>query len=202
MKNADDSGTDPVNAPIFSGGGRETLRRMIQHEDDLRNQRLGYLLTLNGLLFTALAFAWRAPRALSLVLILAAMGALIATSAYFSMRLSDRAIRYLRNRDPMFKNLDGGTSETGDDFRSSPDEGGAGSTATESEELRTIPVAISGSLLRSSEAQRAGRAQQRSDDGILHRAADRWIQPWRAFPVVLGGAWLAILAVACLRLHW
>jgi len=201
MKNANDSGTDDVNVPIVTEGGRATLRRMIQHEDDLRNQRLAYLLTLNGLLFTALAFAWRAPHALSLVVVLAVMGVLIAASAFFSMRLSDRAIRYLRNRDPMFRNLDGGTSGTGDDVRSSPAVEGAGSTATESEELRTIPVAISGSLLRSSEAQRAGQAHH-GREGILHRAVDRGIQPWRAFPVILGGAWVAIFVIADRHLHW
>jgi hypothetical protein len=35
-----------------------TIRTMVQHEDGLRDQRLGWLFALNGLLFTALGLVW------------------------------------------------------------------------------------------------------------------------------------------------
>ena len=36
----------------------ETLRQMIRHESEVINARLSYLMTLQGLLFAALGFAW------------------------------------------------------------------------------------------------------------------------------------------------
>jgi hypothetical protein len=36
----------------------ETFREMVRHENELMNHRVSWLLTLQGLLFTALGFAW------------------------------------------------------------------------------------------------------------------------------------------------
>jgi hypothetical protein len=74
----------------------QILREMIRHEDDLRNQRLGYLLTLDGLLFAALGFAWGAKDAKWLVLALTVVGVVVALSATAAMHLSSKAIRRLR----------------------------------------------------------------------------------------------------------
>jgi len=41
----------------------ETLRSMVRHENDLINQRMGWLLQLQGFLFAALAFGWDQPGA-------------------------------------------------------------------------------------------------------------------------------------------
>jgi len=148
----------PEDPFVISKDGREIVRRMVQHEDDLRNQRLGYLLTLNGLLFAGLAFAWRAPHARSLVLVLAATGILIAVSTLSSMTLSDRAISYLRERAPLGRaRLDG-------------------KNPTEEEEIESIPVALNELQIR--------------QGWVL-----RLLQPWRALPVFLGVAWVAILVL-------
>src|ERR1700686_3690137 len=82
---------------------RDTLRVMISHEDDLRDQRLGYLLTLNGLLFAALGFAWSNKEAKSLVLILSVLGFFVALGALAGMTTSDVATKKLRDRiaDPL-----------------------------------------------------------------------------------------------------
>jgi hypothetical protein len=71
------------------------IRSMIQHEDLLRDQRLGWLLALNGFLFTALAFAWNDSAALAYIL--AVLGVLIAISGFATLRVSDFAIKRLRD---------------------------------------------------------------------------------------------------------
>jgi hypothetical protein len=109
---------------VASEKGQEILRSMVQHEDELRDQRLGYLLTLNGLLFAALAFAWNVHHARSLVSVLALMGILIAISAFLSTTLSSRAIRHLRERQ-------------------SPAPDHQGADWTEADEIKSIPVAVS-----------------------------------------------------------
>jgi hypothetical protein len=71
------------------------IRSMIQHEDTLRDQRLGWLLALNGFLFTALAFAWNDSAALAYIL--AILGMLIALSGFATLRVSEFAIERLRD---------------------------------------------------------------------------------------------------------
>jgi hypothetical protein len=154
---------------------------MIQHEDDLRNQRLGYLLTLNGFLFAALGFAWNARQARSLVLVLSIMGILIAVSSFVSMILSDAAIRYLRCRAPIrYHDLEMALKRWA--------------------ELQSIPVAFSSkqiqTLVELNVLEDPDRAQ-----------APRWnweraLQPWHAVPVILGLAWGAILGLAFVFLSW
>lgn len=75
---------------------RAIAREMIRHEDKLRNERLGWLLTLNGFLFAALAFAWNADEATRLVFLLACLGLMIGLSAVAAMEISDKAITKLR----------------------------------------------------------------------------------------------------------
>ena len=159
---------------IISKEGREVLRTMVEHENQLRNQRLGYLLALNGFLFAALAFAWRAPHALALVVVLAALGILIAGGAYSSMILSDGAIRYLRSRGP---------TEEERSLRH-------GFTVEPAMEPASIPVALSGTQLRE------GRKAAKSSQTTIQRIS----QPWHSLPVILGAAWLVILILGSILL--
>jgi hypothetical protein len=80
------------------------IRSMIQHEDTLRDQRLGWLFALNGFLFAALGFAWADAESTSLVLVLAAVGAVVALSVQRSLATSVLAIsklsRLAENLDP------------------------------------------------------------------------------------------------------
>jgi hypothetical protein len=76
------------------------LRDMIRHEDGLRDHRLSYLLTLNGFLFAALAFAWRRPgdEATALVALLAVVGFAVGCSAMAAQNISNHAVQKLRRR--------------------------------------------------------------------------------------------------------
>jgi hypothetical protein len=159
-----------MNEPlIVSAKGREILRNMVDQENQLRNQRLGYLLTLNGLLFAALGFAWKASHARSLVIIFSSMGILVAMVGLGSMVLSDRAIRYLRNRGP-----------TTDQRKP-----GGWNAVDETDEIESIPVALSRAQIKDALA----------GDRVAWWDLDRIIQPWHSLPVILFGAWVAILIV-------
>jgi hypothetical protein len=70
---------------------------MIQHEDDLRDQRLGWLFALNGFLFAALGFAWSDSDSTPLVVVVAALGAVVAASSAAAMYASEVAIDRLRD---------------------------------------------------------------------------------------------------------
>ena len=69
---------------------------MARHEDELRNQRLGWLFTLNGFLFAALAFAWNDSSSVPLVVVLSALGILVALSAAAAEHVTSLAIGNLR----------------------------------------------------------------------------------------------------------
>jgi hypothetical protein len=58
-----------MNTAASDDDYRAVIRSMIQHEDQLRAQRLGWLLTLNGFLFAALGFAWNSDAAEWLIVI-------------------------------------------------------------------------------------------------------------------------------------
>jgi len=75
------------------------IRDMIRHEDALRDHRLSYLLTLNGFLFAALAFAWRENdgESIPLVCLLAAVGFVVGLSAYAGQMTSNQAVTKLRD---------------------------------------------------------------------------------------------------------
>jgi hypothetical protein len=73
----------------------QVVRAMIQHEDDLREQRLGWLLTLNGFLFAALGLTSDQPGLRVIPVIVAVVGFVVASSGALSMKVSDVAIRRL-----------------------------------------------------------------------------------------------------------
>lgn len=70
------------------------LREMIRHEDSLRDNRLGYLLTFNAFLFAGLAFAWKNSDAL--ITVLALVGLAVGISAEAGQITSNKAVTKLR----------------------------------------------------------------------------------------------------------
>lgn len=156
---------------------------MVQHEDDLRSQRLGYLLTLNGLLFAALAFAWKGPHTRSIVSVLAAVGILVSASTFAAMILSDRAIRYLRRRAPTAMER----SEL------------MGFAVEPETEFETIPVGLSKSQMDELKRQNQEASQKHQNKQKKQRDFSKAIQPWHSLPVVLGVGWAAVWVVAFFR---
>lgn len=72
-----------------------TIRQMIQHENDLTSQRLGWMSTLNGLLFTALGLVWNKSNSVLLVVILCCLGLVVCLSSLVALRAADHARQYL-----------------------------------------------------------------------------------------------------------
>jgi hypothetical protein len=68
---------------------------MIQHEDTLRDQRLGWLFALNGFLFTGLGFAWADDESGALIVVLALVGVAVAISSALALARNQRAIAKL-----------------------------------------------------------------------------------------------------------
>lgn len=56
----------------------EVIRSMIARENELLNYRTTWMVTLHGLLFTALGFAWDKPGASALIGIFAVLGSAIS----------------------------------------------------------------------------------------------------------------------------
>lgn len=59
----------------------ETIRQMIQHENELMNDRLGWFFTLQGLLLAALGIAWDKPDSRHFINLLAVIGAVSSVSS-------------------------------------------------------------------------------------------------------------------------
>ncbi len=73
------------------------VRQMINHENDLANYRITWLLTVEGFLLAALGFAWEKKDAPLLVPTLSLVGIVVALSAWLMLHLGTRAINRLRN---------------------------------------------------------------------------------------------------------
>ena len=73
----------------------KTVREMIKHEGDLVNHRLSWMVTLQGLLFAALGFAWEDGR--ELIYILCFLGIAISLSTLSSLNLGQKAVHTLRD---------------------------------------------------------------------------------------------------------
>jgi hypothetical protein len=71
------------------------IRSMIQHEDTLRDQRLGWLFALNGFLFAGLGFAWADEDSGPLVVVLSLVGVMVAVSSAVALTRNQRAIAKL-----------------------------------------------------------------------------------------------------------
>lgn len=77
-------------------GYEQTIRDMIRHENELMNHRITWLMTLEGLLFTALGFAWGKPDTRGLIFILCALGALVPASSWWILEAAQRALKRLQ----------------------------------------------------------------------------------------------------------
>ena len=71
----------------------KTVRTMIEHENHLVNYRLTWLITLQGLLFAALGFAWDKRDAWQIIVVFCTMGIVSALSCLLSLSLTQLAIR-------------------------------------------------------------------------------------------------------------
>jgi hypothetical protein len=70
----------------------KTIRAMIEHENHLVNYRLTWLITLQGLLFAALGFAWDKRDAWQIIMVFCVMGIFSAVSCLVSLSYTQRAI--------------------------------------------------------------------------------------------------------------
>lgn len=79
----------------YVGGAKPSdaaiIREMIKHENELTNHRLGWLLTVEGLLFAALSFAWDKPEKEGLIVILSNLGIVVAGSAQVVLHAANMA---------------------------------------------------------------------------------------------------------------
>jgi len=71
-----------------------SIRELIRHENDLVNQRIGWLLQTQALLFAALAFAWEKAPPLSYIL--ATVGISTAASIWCAIGLYHPAVERLK----------------------------------------------------------------------------------------------------------
>lgn len=87
MSSPDNEPTNAENANI--------IRAMIQHEDQVANDRITWLTSIQGLLFAALGFAWDKQDTKILIVVLSFTGIMVAVSAWFSLIISNEARRDL-----------------------------------------------------------------------------------------------------------
>ncbi|MDD2864539.1 MAG: hypothetical protein PHC99_07410 [Methylococcales bacterium] len=71
------------------------IRSMIEHENSLVAQRVSWMTTIQGLLFTALAFAWKENSAHNLILPLCVFGSIVASVTIKNLMSSIDAITRL-----------------------------------------------------------------------------------------------------------
>lgn len=89
----------------------EKLREFIRHENELFNQRFAWLSAFQGLLFTALAFAWDKGNSKLLVIIFCLLGIIVAISIGIAMHRGNMAIDRLdkwwdQNKPENYSGLD------------------------------------------------------------------------------------------------
>jgi len=72
------------------------IRELIKHENDLVNQRLGWLIQMQAILFAALAFAWKGAPA-SFTILLSILGLATAASLWSAIALYSPAVRGLHD---------------------------------------------------------------------------------------------------------
>jgi hypothetical protein len=183
---------EPGGLPVYSSDARKLLRQMVQHEDELRNQRLGYFLTLNGFLFAGLGFAWKSADAKALVTVLALLGFAISLSAFASMNLSTAAIKYLRDRDPASQDPASQDPARPVSVQSPLGDSVADKDSIDNREVLSIPVAIS--------SWQVSKRGQSPKNRLVNRLKLKSLQPWDALPTFLSCAWLAILVVGWVTL--
>lgn len=142
-------------------------RSLIQHEDTLRNQRLGWMLTATGFLFTALAFAWDSADSLPLVYVIAVVGLLVSVSTLVGLHTNQLAIADLRDRFAQH--------------------------AAELQASGAVPDGAEPPVVGMSDLRLRQHGLLRHD-GI--RWLFRALYPWRFIPAVIALAWLAVMVLA------
>jgi hypothetical protein len=82
----------------------EIIRSILMHESEVMNHRITWLVTIQGLLFTGLGFAWDKRDAKNLVVIFSVLGILVAASAStvlsFSMQASRDLVQWWNEHKP------------------------------------------------------------------------------------------------------
>jgi hypothetical protein len=82
-----------AKAERWQSSDAEVVRQMIEHESEVTNHRLTWLVTLHGFLFAALGFAWKDGQIL--IPILAILGVATSGSMLIPLYSADAAIRNL-----------------------------------------------------------------------------------------------------------
>jgi hypothetical protein len=67
------------------------IRSMIECENHLLNDRITWLVTIQGLLFAALGFAWDKKDTKGLITIFSLLGMMVSLSAWTSLNISNQA---------------------------------------------------------------------------------------------------------------
>ena len=83
-----------------SGGDPSVARELIKQENELMNHRITWFITLQGLLFAALAFAWDKNDAQGLIFVLCSLAMLVAVSTAFILWGCAAAIEQLHREHP------------------------------------------------------------------------------------------------------
>ena len=87
--------SETQSAPPFGYEEAAIVRAMIQHENELRNNRIIWFITIEGLLFASLGFAWKDAQ--QLIYILCLLGLATAISSSRELKLSSMGITHLKN---------------------------------------------------------------------------------------------------------
>lgn len=91
--NDEDKELDSI--PVINNKYGSIIREMIYKENEYINQRIGWLNTIQGLLFTALAFAW--PNLKTIVPVLIFIGFAISILSLILLWMANSAINKLKN---------------------------------------------------------------------------------------------------------
>jgi hypothetical protein len=74
----------------------DIVRKMIWHEDEVINHRVGWLTTVNGLLFTALAFLWGKTESRFVIVAICVLGCTLSSLIYTLLFSATRAMARLK----------------------------------------------------------------------------------------------------------
>jgi hypothetical protein len=80
----------------WSVGDADIVRTMIFKENELINDRLTWLVTVQGLLFAALGFAW--GKAGALTALLGGVGIVVSISSFVGLMMAQQAVNELKKK--------------------------------------------------------------------------------------------------------
>jgi hypothetical protein len=86
---------DEPSKELNGYGNAQIIPSMIERENNLQNYRLTWLMTIQGLLFATLGFAWHKIGDVGLVIIVSALGVFVSASMWLVLRLSELAFQGL-----------------------------------------------------------------------------------------------------------